>query len=93
MLDNHAASNTSTPYTSGTIAISNASAGSVLLAGVTSIAAGQSVVFLENTGLTRRPTPPPEIAKFESIWFGANVPASVRDRHLRRAPAARPASA
>lgn len=75
VVDNHAASNSASPYSSGTISIANAAAGSVLLSGVTSIAAGQSVVFLENTGLTADQTAA-QIAKFESIWFGANVPAS-----------------
>ena len=74
ILDNHAASSASSPY-SGSISIANASSGSVLLSGVSSIAAGQSVVFLENTGLTAAQTTA-EIAKFEAIWFGSNVPAS-----------------
>lgn len=74
MLDNNAASNPASPY-SGTIAIANASAGAVALAGVTSLAAGQSVIFIENTGNNAAATAT-EIAKFESIWFGANVPAN-----------------
>lgn len=75
MLDNHAASSTSSPY-SGTISIANAASGSVALSGVTSIAAGQSVVFLENTGLNAADTAT-EIAKFEAAWFGTNVPAGL----------------
>jgi len=71
MLDNHAASNTTTPY-SGTISIGNSS-GSVLLSGITSIGAGQTVVFLDATGVTSTAA---EIAKFEAAWFGASVPAN-----------------
>ena len=71
MLDNHAASNTTSPY-SGTISIGNSS-GSVLLTGITSIAAGQTVVFLDATGVSSTSA---EIAKFEAAWFGANLPAN-----------------
>jgi hypothetical protein len=74
MLDNHAASNPTSPY-SGTISIGNSSSGAVALTGVTSLAAGQSVVFIENTGNNASATTA-EIAKFESIWFGTNVPAN-----------------
>jgi hypothetical protein len=37
-----------------------------------SLAAGQSVVFIESTGSTDAS----EISKFESSWFGSNVPAN-----------------
>ena len=45
----------------------------VTLSGVTSIAAGQSVVFIEDTGSTDATVN----ANFKSAWFGANVPASL----------------
>jgi hypothetical protein len=46
---------------------SNSFAASLALTGVTSIAAGQSVVFVEGSAATA--------ASFASNWFGANVPA------------------
>src|ERR1700722_3182224 len=58
MVDNHAASNSTTPYVAGaTISIGNVSGGNAtfgpalltLANGQTSIAAGQSVVFLEGS--------------------------------------------
>ena len=54
---------------------SNAFASAVALRGVTSIAAGQSVVFLEGnaTGSTDATIQ----AAFRSAWFGSNVPASL----------------
>jgi len=45
---------------------SNAFGSSVALTGVTSIAAGQSAVFLEGTAGT--------VTNFQSAWFGASVP-------------------
>jgi uncharacterized protein YjiK len=48
---------------------SNSFAAAVTLNGVTSIAAGQSVVFIEST------TPSTTIAAFKTAWFGDNVPA------------------
>jgi uncharacterized protein YjiK len=47
---------------------SNSFAAAVALNGVTSIAAGQSVVFIESA------TPSTTIADFKTAWFGANVP-------------------
>ncbi|MBI1371298.1 MAG: hypothetical protein GC159_00850 [Phycisphaera sp.] len=46
---------------------SNAFASAVALNGVTSIAAGQSVVFIEGDATT--------VANFETAWFGGSVPA------------------
>ena len=45
---------------------SNSFSNSVALTGVSSIAAGQSVVFIEGDTTT--------VADFEAAWFGANVP-------------------
>jgi Lamin Tail Domain/PEP-CTERM motif len=45
----------------------------VALTGVTSIAAGQSVVFIESTGSTAATVD----ANFESVWFGNNVPSTL----------------
>ncbi|MBS0660396.1 MAG: lamin tail domain-containing protein [Verrucomicrobia bacterium] len=44
----------------------------VAVAGITSIAPGESVIFLEST------TPPTTIANFLATWFGANVPAGLQ---------------
>lgn len=54
---------------------SNAFANAVALRGVTSIAAGQSVVFLEgnSTGTTDATID----ANFKSAWFGSNVPSGL----------------
>ena len=54
---------------------SNAFASSVVLRGVTSIAAGKSVVFLEGTASGS--TDASINANFLSAWFGASVPAGV----------------
>jgi len=54
---------------------SNAFANSVALRGVTSIAAGQSVVFLE--GLADGSTDSTIGAAFKSAWFGSNVPSTL----------------
>jgi hypothetical protein len=81
MLDNHAASNTATPYGSGnTISIGNLSGSSktfgtaalTLTGGATSIAAGQSVVFLESSASASNSSA--LIANFEKSWFSSNVP-------------------
>jgi Lamin Tail Domain len=48
-------------------------ASAVDLTGVTSIAAGQSVVFIESTGST----PATVNANFEAAWFGKSVPATL----------------
>lgn len=81
MLDNHAASNTTTPYATGaSISIgnltgSNATFGAAALTlagGASSIGAGQSVIFLESPSAASSSSA--LIAKFESAWFGSNVP-------------------
>ncbi len=51
----------------------NSFAASVALTGVTSIAAGQSVVFIESTGSTAATVD----ANFVSAWFGGNAPANL----------------
>ncbi len=51
---------------------SNAFASSVALNGITSIAPGESVIFLETA------TPTATIPSFKSTWFGANPPASLQ---------------
>jgi hypothetical protein len=48
---------------------SNSFAVALALNGVTSIAAGQSVIFVEGSAAT--------VASFKSNWFGANVPSSL----------------
>ncbi|WP_199319624.1 ExeM/NucH family extracellular endonuclease [Dolichospermum sp. FACHB-1091] len=50
---------------------SNSSASSVALNGVTSIAPGQSVVFLETA------IPDTTISAFKTAWFGTNVPSNL----------------
>jgi uncharacterized protein YjiK len=54
---------------------SNSSAASVLLNGITSIAPGESVIFLESTAAN---PPATIIASFRSVWFGLNVPAALQ---------------
>lgn len=49
----------------------------VALHGVTSIAAGQSVVFIEDTNLTTGQTDATLDAAFSAAWFGSNVPAGL----------------
>ncbi|CAN5584747.1 hypothetical protein BH10BAC2_BH10BAC2_11120 [soil metagenome] len=51
---------------------SNAFASSVALSGITSIAAGESVIFIETNDL------PGKTAAFLSTWFGANAPVGLR---------------
>jgi hypothetical protein len=51
---------------------SNAFASSVALGGITSIAAGESVVFLESS------VPATTIPLFTSAWFGSSVPVGLR---------------
>ncbi len=51
---------------------SNAFASSVALNGITSIAPGESVIFLETA------TPATTIASFKNTWFGANPPPSLQ---------------
>jgi hypothetical protein len=52
---------------------SNFVSGAVLLNGVSSIAAGQSVVFIEDTGMTDAILD----ANFKTAWFSNNVPAGL----------------
>ena len=54
---------------------SNSFAASIALTGITSIAPGESVIFLESS--TGNPTAT-VIASFKSTWFGANPPASLQ---------------
>jgi len=54
---------------------SNSFANAVALRGVTSIAAGQSIVFIEGTATGT--TDAAIDAAFKSAWFGSNVPASL----------------
>ena len=86
MVDNHAASSTATPYASGaTISIGNLSGtaktfGGALLTladGTTSIAAGQSVVFLESSAVASAAASSTLISQFESAWFGSSVPSNL----------------
>jgi hypothetical protein len=53
---------------------SNSFASALALTGITSIAAGESVIFLESTATNSATT----IANFKSAWFGANVPANLQ---------------
>ena len=82
MLDNHAASNTATPYVTGaTISIGNltganktfGAAALSLASGASSIAAGQSVIFLESAATSNTAL----IQKFDTAWFGSNVPTNL----------------
>jgi Lamin Tail Domain/PEP-CTERM motif len=84
MLDNHAASNSANPYGSGnTISIGNLSGSSKtfgtaalsLASGVSTIGAGQSVIFLESPASAASSSA--LIANFEKAWFGSNVPNSL----------------
>jgi lamin tail-like protein len=86
MVDNHAASNTSSPYAAGaTISIgnlsgSNATFGAALLTlanGQTTLAAGQTAVFLESTGAATTTASATIISNFESTWFGSQVPSTL----------------
>lgn len=76
MVDNHAASNTTTPYVSGaTISIGNSKNGSAALTlanGQTTLGAGQTAIFLESGNDAAGSTA--LIQAFETAWFGANVP-------------------
>ncbi len=55
---------------------SHAFGSAVAIRGVTSIAPGQSVVFVEGTATgTTAPTDATIDAAFENFWFGANIPA------------------
>jgi phosphodiesterase/alkaline phosphatase D-like protein/uncharacterized protein YjiK/2',3'-cyclic-nucleotide 2'-phosphodiesterase (5'-nucleotidase family) len=54
---------------------SNSFASSVALTGITSIAPGESVIFLESSTANPAST---VVANFKSVWFGANVPAGLQ---------------
>ena len=84
MVDDHAASNSTTPYAAGTsISIGNLTKGNatfgpalLTLAGSSqSIGAGQSAIFLESSAPAA--SSGALISSFESAWFGANVPANL----------------
>ncbi len=84
MVDNHAASNTSAPYTAGaTISIGNLSgsnatlgAAPLTLAGSSqSLAAGQTAVFLESPSAASASSS--LFAKFEAAWYGSQVPSNL----------------
>jgi hypothetical protein len=86
MLDNHAAPNTTTPYATGaTISIGNLSGsnktfGAALLTlagGQTSLAAGQSAIFLESPAAASSSTSSTIIGNFETAWFGSAPPANL----------------
>ncbi len=54
---------------------SNSFAQAIALNGITSIAAGESVIFLESSASNPAAT---AIASFKSVWFGANVPPALQ---------------
>ncbi len=54
---------------------SNSFAAAIALTGITSIAPGESVIFLESSASNPAAT---VIANFKSLWFGANVPAGLQ---------------
>jgi uncharacterized protein YjiK len=54
---------------------SNSFATAVPLSGITSIAAGESVIFLEASATNPSAT---VIANFKSVWFGSNVPPALQ---------------
>jgi hypothetical protein len=75
MVDNHASSESSAPYSSGaTISIANSKNGSaaLTLSGST-LAAGQSAIFLESPTTANQSL----ITSFETAWFGSKVPAGL----------------
>jgi Lamin Tail Domain len=84
MVDNHAASNSTTPYAAGaTVSIGNLTGGNaafgaalLTLAGSSqSIGAGQSAIFLESSAGASSSSA--LISGFESAWFGTNVPGNL----------------
>jgi len=84
MVDNHAASNTSTPYAAGsTLSIGNLSgsnktfgAAALTLAGASqSLAPGQSAIFLESSASAANSSA--IISSFEAAWFGSSAPANL----------------
>ena len=78
MVDNHAASNSTTPYVAGaTISIGNVStskpaAALTLANGSTVLAAGQSAIFLESPNSAAASST--LISNFETAWFGSKTP-------------------
>lgn len=54
---------------------SNSFAASLALTGITNIAPGESVIFLESSASNPAAT---VVANFKSLWFGANPPASLQ---------------
>lgn len=79
MIDNHAASNSTTPYAAGaTISVGNsknAAAPLTLANGQTTLGAGQSAIFLESPSNAASSTA--LIQAFETAWFGSKVPAGL----------------
>jgi len=81
MVDNHAASNSTTPYVAGaTISIGNVStskppAALTLANGSTTLAAGQSAIFLESPNSAAASSA--LISSFETAWFGSKTPAGL----------------
>src|ERR1700722_1440801 len=81
MVDNHAASNSTTPYVAGaTISIGNVStskpaAALTLANGSTMLAAGQSAIFLESPNSAAASST--IISNFETAWFGNKTPAGL----------------
>lgn len=77
MLDNHAASNTTDPY-AGTVAISNTTkaAAALTLASGSTIAAGQSVIFLESQYAATSANAAAQFTSFLSSWYGGSAPTS-----------------
>jgi hypothetical protein len=79
MVDNHAASNSSSPYASGaTVSIANSSkpaAALTLASGQTTLGAGQSAIFLESAN--NAASSGALIQAFEQAWFGSKVPAGL----------------
>jgi hypothetical protein len=53
---------------------SNLFSSAIALTGITSIAAGESVIFLETSAINSATI----IANFKSAWFGSNVPANLQ---------------
>ncbi len=76
MIDQHASSagtSTLTPY-SGTISGSTSAAPLTLANGQSSLAAGQSAIFLESNSAATSSASATIIANFEKAWFGTTVP-------------------
>jgi len=79
MIDSHAASNGTDPYASGaTISIANsknAAAALTLANGSTTLAAGQTAIFLESPSSAASSAA--LIQSFETAWFGTKVPSGL----------------